>query len=174
MREDVVQLLDELETRLQDRGIALHVQIVGGAALLLHNLVDRATADIDARYESADVVDAVVAEMARDYGLPDRWLNNRAVAFLPDEMSWMAPLGSSSAIRLADLKSLAAMKLAAERQKDIEDLGQIARALGIDDPEQLVDIAYAKYGEHSIALGGERENYLIVAEEAILAGLHRP
>ncbi|WP_207771362.1 hypothetical protein [Arthrobacter sp. Bz4] len=91
-------------------------------------------------------MDEVVQEMSDDYGLPGRWLNSNAVAYLPNGTSWIAgPPGSSSAVRLADLPSLAAMKIAAERQKDIEDLGRIARALGIDDPEELVDIVKIRY-----------------------------
>jgi hypothetical protein len=170
LRDEVIRLLQELENRLRARNVVMDVQIVGGAALLLHGLIDRATADIDARYASAVVVDEIVQQMAEEYGLPGRWLNSNAVAFLPDNVSWMAgPPESSSAVRLADLPSLAAMKLAAERTKDIEDLGHIARALGIRDPHQLVANAYAKYGENSIPLAASRENYLIVAEEALRA-----
>lgn len=61
------------------------------------------------------------------------------------------------------------MKLAAERQKDIEDLGRIANALGITDPTDLVRVAYEKYGEDSVPLSASRENYEIVTEEAIAA-----
>ncbi|MHA7276222.1 hypothetical protein ACX80O_06790 [Arthrobacter sp. Hz1] len=59
--------------------------------------------------------------------------------------------------------------LAAERQKDIEDLGLIALALGIEDAETLVRLAYLKYGNHSLPLNASRENYLLVAEESINA-----
>ena len=108
--------------------------------------------------------------MAVAYGLPASWLNSKAAAFLPDDAVWIAGKeGSSSAIWLADLQTLAAMKLAAERQKDIEDLGRIANALGITDPADLVRIAYQKYGEDSVPLSASRENYEIVAEEAIAA-----
>ncbi|MFJ6419283.1 DUF6036 family nucleotidyltransferase [Paeniglutamicibacter sp. NPDC091659] len=168
--ERIVELLDELERRLAARGVALNIQIVGGAALLLHGLLDRSTEDIDARYASAPAVEEVAREMAVAYGLPVGWLNSKAAAFLPDDAVWIAGKeGSSSAIWLADLQTLAAMKLAAERQKDIEDLGRIANALGITDPADLVRIAYEKYGEDSVPLSASRENYEIVAEEAIAA-----
>ncbi|WP_422390129.1 DUF6036 family nucleotidyltransferase [Arthrobacter sp. N1] len=166
-------LLEELEARLNDRGVQMDIQIVGGAALLLHNLLDRATEDIDARYQSAEVVDAVVDEMALDYGLPKQWLNSRAAAFLPNDAQWMAPPGMSSAIRLADLESMAAMKLAAQREKDVEDLVPLALALNIDEPERLLEIAYEKYGEESIPLNGDRADYLIVAEEVVRAARAR-
>lgn len=169
-RADVIDLLREVEVRLAARGIALDIQIVGGTALLLHGVLDRATGDIDARYASADVVEEVAADMAHEYGLPAKWLNRSAAAFLPDDAQWIAgPPGTSSAVRLADLPTLAAMKLAAERSKDIEDLGHIVLALGIERADQLVHLAFDKYGRHSIALNAPVDNYEIVAEEAMAA-----
>lgn len=63
-QQQIIELLSELERRLGERGVALDIQIVGGAALLLHGLLDRVTEDIDARYESASVVDEIAASMA--------------------------------------------------------------------------------------------------------------
>lgn len=178
-RDDVVELLRELEARLATRGLTLDIQIVGGAALLLHGVLDRATGDIDARYTPGDIVDEVAADMARDYGLPPKWLNRNAAAFLPDDAQWIAgPEGTSSAVRLADLPTLAAMKMAAERAKDIEDLGHIVLALGIEKADELVRLAFDKYGKHSLALSAPVDNYEIVAEEAMAAAkallLRRP
>lgn len=176
-RDDVVELLRELEARLGTRGITLDIQIVGGAALLLHGILDRATSDIDARYAPKDDVDEVAAGMEREYGLPPKWLNSNAAAFLPEEARWIAgPNGTSSAIQLADLPTLAAMKIAAERAKDIEDLGHIVLALGIEKASDLVQLAFEKYGEHSVALSAPSDNYEIVAEEAMAAAraLRRP
>ena len=68
-REEIINLLSELESRLSELGIYLHIQIVGGAALLLHGLIDRATDDIDARYNNAQIVERVAREMAVEYGL---------------------------------------------------------------------------------------------------------
>ncbi|WP_051427585.1 DUF6036 family nucleotidyltransferase [Arthrobacter sp. H20] len=168
---DVLRLLADLEDRLSKRGVALDIQIVGGAALLLHGVIYRATEDIDARYSSAAIVDQVVEEMAAEPGLPSKWLNSNAAAHLPEGMAWVAgPPGSSKAVRIADLETLAAMKLAAERQKDIEDLGLIALVLGIEDPAALVRLAYLKYGQDSLSLNASPANYLLVADEAIRSG----
>lgn len=168
--EDIIGLLADLEARLNTRGVALDIQIVGGAALLLHGLIDRATGDIDARYASAATVEQVAREMAVDFSLPADWLNSRAIAFLPEEATWMAaPGGSSTAIQLADLPTLAAMKVAAERPKDIADLGHIINALDFKDPGERVDLAYAKYGDDSMTLTQGRDNYEIVSEEAFKA-----
>lgn len=82
-----------------------------------------------------------------------------------------SPVGASAAVMLADLPTLAAMKVAAERDKDIIDLGYLINALGISEPTELVDLAYEMYGEDSIPLSQGRLNYEIVAEEAIAAAL---
>ncbi|MFI8413877.1 DUF6036 family nucleotidyltransferase [Paeniglutamicibacter gangotriensis] len=68
--EDIIGLLADLEARLNTRGVALDIQIVGGAALLLHGLIDRATGDIDARYASAATVEQVARK--RRHGWPLR------------------------------------------------------------------------------------------------------
>lgn len=171
-QQQIIELLSELERRLGERGVALDIQIVGGAALLLHGLLDRVTEDIDARYESASVVDEIAASMAEEYKLPKKWLNSHAAAFLPENVQWMAsPVGASAAVMMADLPTLAAMKVAAERDKDIIDLGYLINALGISEPTELVDLAYEMYGEDSIPLSQGRLNYEIVAEEAIAAAL---
>lgn len=49
-RDRVVELLAELERRLAERGLSVKIRVVGGSALLLHSLIDRATEDIDAYY----------------------------------------------------------------------------------------------------------------------------
>ena len=168
-RDDVVELLREVEARLAARGVTLDIQIVGGAALLLHGVLDRATGDIDARYTPGDIVDEVAADMAREYGLSPKWLNRNAAAFLPDEAQWIAgPEGTSSAVKLADLPTLAAMKMPAERTNDIEDLGHIVLALGLKQSDELMRLAYAKYGEHSVALSAPADNYEIAAAKALL------
>ena len=47
-RDRVVELLAELERRLAERGLSVKIRVVGGSALLLHGLIDRATENIDA------------------------------------------------------------------------------------------------------------------------------
>lgn len=49
-RDRVVELLAELERRLAERGLSVKIRVVGGSALLLHGLIDRATENIDAYY----------------------------------------------------------------------------------------------------------------------------
>jgi len=106
--------------------------------------------------------------MAIEHGLPKKWLNSSAAAFIPDNACWApAPDSVLSAVEVADLPTLTAMKLAVERDKDILDLGHLVNALRLSDTSELLELAYDKYGEGSIPLSGSRQNYEIVAEEAI-------
>jgi hypothetical protein len=58
------------------------------------------------------MVEESAREMAADYGLPMGWLNSKAAAFLPEDAAWVAGTkGTSALIWLADLPTLAAMKL---------------------------------------------------------------
>jgi hypothetical protein len=72
-------------------------------------------------------------------------------------------------VTIATAEELIAMKLAASREQDLFDLGILARHEGITDPQRLVDIAFAAYGEDSVVLADTREDYLIMATQAIAA-----
>jgi hypothetical protein len=70
---DVTDLLADLDKRLQRRGIAAAIFVVGGAAIAATGLRDdRITADIDAFANDQAVLEEASA-LARDRGLPDDW-----------------------------------------------------------------------------------------------------
>lgn len=169
----VIELLAELERRLSERGLTASIRVVGGSALLLHGLINRATEDIDAYYSQQRAVEEIISAMSIEQGLPAKWLNASAAAFIPENAHW-APTADAllSMVEVADLPTLAAMKLAAERDKDIVDLAHLLNALGLSEPREVLEIAYDKYGDDSIALSQSRANYEIVAQEALRAAQH--
>ncbi len=59
------------------------------------------------------------------------------------------------------------MKIAAERDKDTLDIARLLRKLNITTAADAVDLAYGKYGEHTVPLAAGRENYLIVDDDAL-------
>lgn len=161
-------LLQELGRRLQERGIHGDIKLVGGAALILQGIGNRPTADIDASYADKTAVDAVVTDMATDYDLAPDWLNSNAAAFLPENAGWVELEHLDGlTIQAADTETLLAMKIAAERDKDILDIARLLRRLNISNASDAVDLAYNKYGEHSIPLSAGRDNYLIVVDDAL-------
>lgn len=163
----VRELLDELARRLEARGVRGTIRVAGGAAMLLHYPDDpavRVTRDIDALIEPFEEIEAVVAEMAVDLGLPTRWLNAAGRSWLRVEERRSA---ASVAVTVASEHELIAMKLAAARDKDFVDLGILARHLGLTEPEELVRIAYEVYGDDAVELPDGRESYLWYAQSVI-------
>jgi len=161
-------LLHELGRRLQATGAHGDIKLVGGAALILQGIGNRPTADIDASYADPTTIHAVVADMAAHYDLAPDWLNTNASAFVPENATWVdleQPDGLT--IQAADTETLLAMKIAAERDKDTLDIARLLRRLNITNAAEAVDLAYDKYGEHSIPLAAGRDNYLIVVDDAL-------
>lgn len=171
--EEVRSLITELTRRLQDQGVDSDIRLVGGAAMIFYGS-RRMTQDIDASYSHTEEVEAVARQMAAEHNLPENWLNDSARAFIPDGAQWTAVPSGPATVLVATDETLLAMKLAAERHKDILDLSVLAGRLGITDPERIVDIAFDLYGEDSIPLSGERDNYLIVAAEALRLNIGEP
>lgn len=164
----VRELLDELTRRLDDKEIHGEIRVIGGAAMALRFPDDpgvRATRDIDAVYVPAPEVDVVIQEMTRDLSLESGWINSAAAPWL--RVAGRPATGRGFATIIATAHELAAMKLAAGREWDLTDLAIIARHLGLNDPEQLVDIAYEVYGEDSVELSDGRDSYRILAESVI-------
>lgn len=161
-------LLQELSRRLKARGVQSDIKLLGGAALILQGIGNRPTADIDASYANPDTVNAIVSEMAADYDLSPDWLNANASAFVPNNATWVElEQLDGLTIQAADTETLLAMKIAAERDKDTLDIARLLRKLNITNANDAVDLAYNKYGDHSIPLAAGRDNYLIVVDDAL-------
>jgi hypothetical protein len=161
-------LRHELGRRLQAQGVHGDIKLVGGAALILQGIGNRPTADIDASYADPAAVNTIVTEMAADYDLAPDWLNSNAAAFVPDNATWVQLEQTDGlTIQAADTETLLAMKIAAERDKDTLDIARLLRKLNITNADDAVDLAYNKYGNHSIPLAADRDNYLIVVDDAL-------
>jgi len=149
----VRQLLSEMATDLDCQGLSITLRIVGGAALLLQDIIERSTLDVDAAYQHPVQVQEAVLRVAQRHRLPADWLNDRSSAFLPEQQDWLPwfTVGTVS-IEVASPRMLLAMKIASARSKDVDDILALVRCLGITDPEAAARIAYAMYGEESLTL----------------------
>jgi hypothetical protein len=161
--------LDELKRRLLSAGIDAEIYVIGGSAMALNFPDDastRMTQDIDAVVSPKAEVRRIVQEMADDLGLSPTWLNSFGAPFVPPRKSERSSKRGVE-VTIATTKELIAMKLAASREQDLHDLGILARHAGITDPEKLVDIAFEAYGSDSMTLNLPREDYLIMATQAL-------
>ena len=74
--DDVRELLTELGRRLQAKGVAATVYVVGGAAIALEVDARLVTADVDAVFHPETTVRAEAEALATERGLPKNWLND--------------------------------------------------------------------------------------------------
>jgi hypothetical protein len=166
---EVKRHLDELRRRLLAAGIDAEIYVIGGSAMALNFPDDadtRMTQDIDVVVSPKAEVRQVVQEMAKDLGLSPTWLNSFGAPFVPPRKG-SKPSKGGVEVTIATTEELIAMKLAASREQDLHDLGILARHAGITDPAKLVDIAFEAYGDDSITLNETRDDYLIMATQAL-------
>lgn len=105
--------------------------------------------------------------LACGFSLPTGLFSN-AAAFVPENATWVELEHLDGlTIQAADTETLLAMKIAAERDKDTLDSARLLRRLNIINANDAVDLAYDKYGDHSIPLAAGRDNYLIVVDDAL-------
>ncbi|GAB3272576.1 hypothetical protein GCM10027562_42090 [Arthrobacter pigmenti] len=161
--------MQELAKRLEAKNVAATIHVVGGAAMSLEYDNRRFTDDVDAKFAPEQSVRDAAGEMAADLGLSPNWLNNAASAYIPDGEDPEAKsvrIADNLQLTLASPRYLLAMKLAAGRDRDIEDIAVLCRALGITTAGEAADIGFALYGEDSIQLS-ERDDVMLIAGEAL-------
>jgi hypothetical protein len=140
-RNRILELFAKLDAKMQTTGIEANIYVVGGAAIALTIAGERVTNDIDGYYENYDL-DPIIKAVAKDEDLPESWLNHSINAtlayFKKDDEPKTVYVGKSLTIQVASPGYVLAMKLAARREKDIEDVLLIMRESGIETREELV------------------------------------
>jgi len=123
----VSELLALLDERLQRRGVAASVYVVGGVAVALQAQPRRLSLDVDAMASNQAVFEEAEA-MAAEEGLPPNWLNSAAQPWLPPRprearIKWTTP---GLDVHLAPPEHLLAMKIVAFRDRDVDDIKDLA------------------------------------------------
>lgn len=156
----VRDLLVVLDARLQQRGIGASVYVVGGVAVALQAQPRRLTLDVDA-IASDQVVYEEAEAMAAEEGLPPNWLNGAAQPWVPPRPAQaLRPRETPGLdVHVAPPEHLLAMKILAFRDRDIEDIEDLAAVLKLEDAstETLRDLVQAVYGDPEVlatSIGG--------------------
>jgi len=127
-------ILDSLDAKLQVRGELRELTVCGGGALLILNIIDRQTRDIDVIAPELDsVLKEVAAEVGREFGLEPGWLNNGPASLSRDlESGWetrVQIIYSGQRLKMYTLSNhdLLASKLFAYCDRDENDLSDILK-----------------------------------------------
>lgn len=149
--QQVRELLEELALHLDNAGIAAGIRVVGGAALSLLDRDRRSTADVDAVIVPAGAAAEIVSTLAREHGLPDDWLNDAALAYIPpvgpEDWTEVIRHGQVS-VSIGSVQMLLAMKLLSNR--GVRDSDDIAFLLGacqvtsLEDAQEIFEAYHAQ------------------------------
>ncbi len=125
-KTEIREAFARLDVRLRDRGLALSIDVAGGAVMALVYDGRESTRDVDAiRVHGcpSDVWRALVAEVGRELSLPDDWLNSRASAFAMNcSQGPVLHAGDHLKVTAASAAQMLAMKLSAMRDEvDYQD-----------------------------------------------------
>lgn len=150
----MLELLEELGSRLAQSGYEGSLYVVGGAVMALAYGRTTLTRDIDAVFEPKSVIYDIAHDMAAERAwLDEGWLNDGVKGFLrgpdpdPDaaRVIFAAP---GISVQVASPMRLLAMKVAAARVgRDSEDILLLADLVGASSINQVLDIATAEYGD---------------------------
>ncbi|MDQ1248134.1 MAG: hypothetical protein QG597_2506 [Actinomycetota bacterium] len=168
-REAIVELLTQLGARLDRRGLAAEVYVVGGTAMLLAYNRTKLTRDVDAVTEAADVVEQEARAMARQRrDLAEDWFNSRVRPMLPrvfdaDQVEVLVAPGIS--VTVASPRHMLAMKIRAARgDRDTEDILLLCQVLGIGSISAALAVADDIWGPGMI-----RDESVFLVSEALRA-----
>ena len=142
-------LLGGLAERLREKGTFAKLHVVGGACMALAYERDRTTEDVDARVDAGhEALEEAIREIAHEHDLPERWLNDQARGFIPEEDDGRSPTlyeSQSLVVTGASGEHLLAMKLEASRAKDEDDIRYLLEHLGISDADRALEQHHALF-----------------------------
>jgi len=149
--DEVRSLLEELATRLDAAGVTAGIRVVGGAAISILDQDRRSTSDVDAVIVPAGAAADIAAELTRERSLPDNWLNDAALAYIPPVGTddWVEDFrtGDVSA-SIGSAQMLLAMKLLANRGvRDSDDIKCLLAACDVrslDDAQAVYERYHAQ------------------------------
>ncbi|HEV2373551.1 MAG TPA: DUF6036 family nucleotidyltransferase [Streptosporangiaceae bacterium] len=149
-RAGIEEAFRRLGDRLARRGVVADLYVFGGAAMALAYDSRRATRDVDALFKPHGIVLEEAQAVAGELGLPPWWLNEQA-------SSYVAPGGDAAASRVFDHpglrvfaaspEHLLAMKAFAARPRDVEDIRQLARVLGLRSVDDVLASVHEVFPE---------------------------
>ena len=152
-KNDILVYLELMNEKLAKKNLIGEISICGGAAMTLVYDARDSTYDIDALYKPKEVMEAIINEIAKEYGLSRQWLNDDVSMFTME----LEKLTSSTYLKLSNLtidvvdaEYLLSMKLLAAREdsQDLHDASVLIKHLGIESVEELYSLIDAYEGRY--------------------------
>ena len=181
-RNALVDGLSELGARAAAAGKIIDLSIYGGSCLILVSNFRSASQDVDGVASTDQIfVDRIVGEIAADRGWPHDWLNDGVRVYLSPNVEAPAdhnlfgtyPSEQDPGVRIfvPTAEYMLAMKLMAMRidqsqdRKDLADIENLIRIVGISSKAALIELAARYYPEARVS------PKLILSADRILAAV---
>lgn len=141
-KQEIQKYLTEVGTLLHKQDLHGEIVLAGGAAMMFLVGSREATKDVDAYLgPPVDQIRHAIREVAHRHSLPMSWLNDGVKGFFygtpPQTVLLDVPGLTAYAVTPP---YLLAMKVAAGRPEDVDDIRALIRALDISGPEALSDL----------------------------------
>ncbi len=166
-RLSLQRALSELGERAHAEGKTIEIAIYGGAALMLTYDWRTATRDVDAVFETdRETIRRLTAAMAEEHGWDRDWLNDGVKGFLssadtdPEAKRLFGTYPSENRpglrVMVPNPRYLFAMKCRAmriggvEESRDVEDIRNVAREIGITNATQALELVSEFYPDRLI------------------------
>jgi hypothetical protein len=141
---DVRRGLDALVDELVELGATSHIQVVGGAAVMIQAGRESLSRDIDALYAPSPNIDEAIRAVAMSNNWAETWLNdavNMYASNYDNDEDWEIHIARAGVtVSVAKCPLLLAMKLLAGRSRDIDDISLLLAACGITERQGAVDV----------------------------------
>jgi hypothetical protein len=153
-RKDILRAFERMSQILEARGVKADLYVVGGAAMALAFKARPSTRDVDAIFKRRNEVFKAAAEVAREQGLPDEWLNDASKKFIGRPDRRPLPILDRPGLRVmaGSPEYLLAMKILADRHdRDRQDLRTLIRMLDLKSVEDAERAFYDVYPGEKMA-----------------------
>jgi len=142
LKDEIIKYLLMINEKLADKGVKGEICLYGGAVMCLVYNARPSTKDVDAIFQPAATIREIAGEIARDFDLPEDWLNDGVKGFLVEHQKKVFLSMSHLTVMAADAQYMLAMKSLAARidGTDRKDIEFLIRELGISSAEGVFKI----------------------------------
>ena len=153
--QEIEAYLARLSELLALRGVVGDIVLFGGAAMVLAHRARPSTKDVDAVFVPKDVVYQAAAEVTRDLGAAEGWLNDAVKGFLSSKGEILPLLDLPNLkVFVAAPEYLLAMKCMSMRlgkdETDVRDIRFLMKHLGLRKAEAVLGIVEQYYPRNQI------------------------
>lgn len=147
LRDEIINYLNILNQKLQQRDVKGEICLYGGAVMCLVFDARPSTKDVDAIFHPADIIRKVAKEISNEYELVDDWLNDGVKGFLVEHPKKIFLNLSNLVVMVADAEYMLAMKSLSARADgtDSQDIEFLINRLNIKTSEEVFKIVDKYY-----------------------------